>query len=491
MAKKTARKQKNDSQQLTLGLGLAPELAELIEQVNRPDHRAWLDQVQRIGGCSHPLHMRGSTRIIDKATGRVDREFSSRDAPDGIILVRCRNRRAAVCPSCARIYQGDLFQLVKAGLAGGKGVPESVSAHPRVFVTLTAPSFGAVHSSRDVGRRQVKRGGHRDGRGVCHPRRGPDCEHGRPTSCFARHADADPHVGTPLCAECYDYRAAVVWQANVGRLWERFCIYLSRHLARHSGISLPIVRKILRPSYVKVIEFQRRGLVHVHAVIRLDGRTDSSDIAAAPSWASAAVLREAVISAAGAVLIAQEAGDAGAWSLRWGPQVDVRDIGEHLERGESIAKVAAYVAKYASKGSEETGWNPQNWQETPRGRHAATMVHTAWALAEFPELDGLKLRRWGKELGYRGHVSSKSRQYSTTLGELRAARGTYRQQASAGTDAEQTVSSDVIVRSSWQLVGHGYNSGQALLASQVAGERESSRLAARDARADHAASEAT
>ena len=34
-------------------------------------------------------------------------------------------------------------------MAGGtKGVPESVSRHPRAFVTLTAPSFGPVHSRR-------------------------------------------------------------------------------------------------------------------------------------------------------------------------------------------------------------------------------------------------------------------------------------------------------------------------------------------------------
>ncbi|GAA3617089.1 plasmid replication initiator protein [Kineosporia mesophila] len=482
MAKKTARKQNSKSRQsgrqLTLGLGLAPELAELIEQVNRPDHRAWLDQVQRIGGCSHPLHMRGSTRIIDQTTGRVDREFSSRDAPNGVILVRCRNRRAAVCPSCARIYQGDLFQLVKAGLAGGKGVPESVAAHPRVFVTLTAPSFGAVHTSRPAGGTRIRRGDHRNGRGVCNPRRGPDCEHGRSISCFVRHAESDPHVGSPLCGECYDYRAAVVWQANVGRLWERFCIYLPRHLARHGAVPVALVREAVRLSYVKVIEFQRRGLVHLHAVIRLDGRTENpEDLTPAPGWATAPVLKEAVHSAANAVRIVQEAGADESWSMRWGIQVDVRDIGEHLDRGESIAKVAAYVAKYASKGSEDTGWNPETWGETPRGRHAATMIHTAWALAELPGLDDLKLRKWGKELGYRGHVSSKSRRYSTTLGQLRAARSAYQQQSSV--DSDQPVASDVLVRSSWQLVGHGYNRGQALLAAGVAQDAASNRQAAR------------
>jgi hypothetical protein len=35
-------------------------------------------------------------------------------------------------------------QLIRAGGAGGKSIPGSVAGHPRVFVTLTAPSFGAV-----------------------------------------------------------------------------------------------------------------------------------------------------------------------------------------------------------------------------------------------------------------------------------------------------------------------------------------------------------
>ncbi len=63
--------------------------------------------------------------------------------PDGAIYKACGNRRASVCPACARTYQYDAYQLLRAGLSGGKGVPETVATHPAVFVTLTAPSFGA------------------------------------------------------------------------------------------------------------------------------------------------------------------------------------------------------------------------------------------------------------------------------------------------------------------------------------------------------------
>ena len=46
-------------------------------------------------------------------------------------------------------------------MRGGKGVPESVAERPLVFLTLTAPSFGPVHSRR-VADGKVRR---------CRPRR--------------------------------------------------------------------------------------------------------------------------------------------------------------------------------------------------------------------------------------------------------------------------------------------------------------------------------
>ncbi len=64
------------------------------------------------------------------------------------LRVACKTRRASRCPACAETYRADTYQLVRAGLVGGKGVPSSVSMHPAAFVTLTAPSFGPVHSRR-------------------------------------------------------------------------------------------------------------------------------------------------------------------------------------------------------------------------------------------------------------------------------------------------------------------------------------------------------
>jgi Phage integrase family len=93
-------------------------------------------------------------------------------------------------------YRADTYQLIRAGLAGGKGVPESVAGHPCVFATFTAPSFGPVHARIISPDGQVQR---------CRPRRKHAiCPHGRSLSCPHRHRQADACLGQPLCPDCYD-----------------------------------------------------------------------------------------------------------------------------------------------------------------------------------------------------------------------------------------------------------------------------------------------
>ena len=107
-------------------------------------------------------------------------------------MTACGNRRETVCPACSQVYKRDARQLVRAGLTGGKGIPETVAAHPCVFATLTAPSFGPVHARRKRGKTVLP----------CRPRRDAQarrCPHGRDISCPHRHADDDPRLGRPMC----------------------------------------------------------------------------------------------------------------------------------------------------------------------------------------------------------------------------------------------------------------------------------------------------
>lgn len=70
---------------------------------------------------------------------------------------------------------------------------------------------------------------------------------------------------------CYDYTGAVLFNACAPELWRRFTIALRRALARRAGLTNKALAAQVRVSYAKVAEYQRRGVVHFHAIIRLDG----------------------------------------------------------------------------------------------------------------------------------------------------------------------------------------------------------------------------
>ena len=261
-----------------------PVLVEqIVRRAGRPDFDRWAEQVERCGHCSRPVRLRG---YIERADGS---SYSTDSEPDRVLLKRCGNRRASVCPSCSYEYAGDMWQLLYAGAAGGrKGVPESIRSHPLVFATLTAPGFGPVHGTRTG-----------SGSARCRPPRGKPalCAHGRPTWCTRVHGEDDPRLGEPLCADCYDYagHAAFNWWAP--ELWRRFTITLRRVLARRAGLTPAAFSRRCRLSFVKVAEFQRRAVVHFHALIRLDAAGEGYRLSDVPLGAGelADAVREAAL----------------------------------------------------------------------------------------------------------------------------------------------------------------------------------------------------
>jgi hypothetical protein len=291
-------------------------VATADDTISWGDFRTWERQLASSGTCTHPIRLHGRIEAIDKATGELAPIYDTRSEPGGVLHVACGNRRESVCPACSQVYKRDARQLVRAGLAGGKGIPESVTAHPCVFATLTAPSFGPVHSRRMRGRTVLP----------CRPRRDANarrCPHGHDISCPTRHVEDDPRLGRPLCGDCYDYDAAVLFNAYAGDLWRRFITYLPRQLARLTGVSLKAFGAAVRIRFVKVTEYQARGVVHFHAVIRVDANSETYQ--PPPAAYSAALLADAIVQAASAVTLT--AGPPGALvRLGFGPQTDARPI---------------------------------------------------------------------------------------------------------------------------------------------------------------------
>jgi hypothetical protein len=198
----------------------------------RPDaYDAWLEHAWPAAACTRPVRLRGTVSHVDPATGEVTAAVHTDDLPDRVIYKPCGHRRATACPGCAETYRRDAFQLLRAGLAGGKGIPGSVAAHPVVFATFTAPSFGPVHS-RPVRMHACAGKDHcRCKPEPCRARRDAGtCSHGRPLACFRRHSPDDPRLGQPLCPDCYDYNAHAVWNAAAGELWRRTKQDIERHL---------------------------------------------------------------------------------------------------------------------------------------------------------------------------------------------------------------------------------------------------------------------
>ncbi len=183
-------------------------LRDLIDLAQRPDFDRVEEQIRRVRGCTHPVNLVGQTTTLDADTHTILRSYSTADEPTGRLLTACGNRRASRCPSCSRLYAADTYHLVKAGLSGGKIVPETVREHPRVFATLTAPSFGPVHNRRTT-----------------------DAGEALPCRCGTVHTTDAPELGTPLIPATYDYSGAVLWNAHAGALWARFTTYLRRELA--------------------------------------------------------------------------------------------------------------------------------------------------------------------------------------------------------------------------------------------------------------------
>jgi len=407
--------------------------------------------------------------------------------PGGLLLTPCGNRRETVCPACSQVYKRDARQLVRAGLVGGKGVPETVASHPRVFATFTAPSFGPVHARRMRGKTVLP----------CRPRRdakGRRCPHGRDISCPVRHAEHDPRLGRALCSDCYDYTAAVLFNAHAGQLWRRFTTYLPRHLARQAGITQAQLHDLVRVRYVKVAEYQARGVVHFHAVIRLDaGPRAGENYLQPPLWFTADRLRQTIESAAAAVRVPVDTGANPSWPalvLRFGDQIDVKPIRHNDElpgtgRKLSVQAVGNYIAKYATKALDAPGLPDRplrfarDLADLRCHRHYKAMITTAWELGGghyIParlrgtayEICGgtlvparSRLCKWAHALGHGGHFLTKSRRYSTTFGQLRRDRQDHRraqrhpqgERDPWGRPLDDTV---VLVLHTWTYAGTGY-----------------------------------
>ena len=76
----------------------------------------WLHHISAAAACTRPVRLAGAMLTVEASTGRLLASVDTASMPDGLIYKPCGNRRASVCPACARVYQRDAYQLLRAGL---------------------------------------------------------------------------------------------------------------------------------------------------------------------------------------------------------------------------------------------------------------------------------------------------------------------------------------------------------------------------------------
>jgi hypothetical protein len=491
--------------------------------LRRDAYDAWLSHVWTAAACTRPVLLGGTVSYVDSATGEVTGTIRTDDLPDRVIYKPCGNRRATACPGCAETYRRDAFHLLRVGLSGGKGIPETVAGHPVAFATFTAPSFGPVHS-RPVRRHTCAGKQHCNCKPeTCRPRSNlGTCPHGRPLACWRRHSATDPRLGEPLCLDCYDYPAHVVWNAAAGELWRRTKQAAERYLAalaRHRGIPfVPVpcgtdkhgnVKYQLVPparlAHGKAAEYQARGAVHIHALARLDGidPADPAAIVPPPPGLTTADLEDAIRQAAADISFQTrphpDSPDGEGWLITWGDQLDVRPVNDRDSAAVTGLAVASYLAKYATKGTESTGHlsaritpDTISLYADPAGTHVQRLIAACWHVGHANgrmrgKVTYASLRHWAHMLGFGGHFLTKARHYSVTFTALRQARVTYRRHHDTGPDYTpldrqgelDTETAIVIVRLSY--AGTGWQTfGDVLLANTAADQARKRRETARE-----------
>ena len=450
----------------------SPAIDQAIRRASSPGHESWWQRCAAVGFCANPVQ-----------ASACDPDLGRRVA----VLIRCGNRRATICPSCSDLYAADTWQLVHAGTQGGHhGMPETTANRPQVFATLTAPSFGAVHTSS-------RRPGLADT--VCHSASSGKsrCPHGKSLWCNAIHASDDPEVGQPLCPDCYDYTGHVLFNWHAPELWRRFTIALRRAVAAHLH-RMGIDPDAVRVSFVKVAEYQRRAVVHYHTIIRLDPPdNDDSSTGASDAKVSAIELATLVRQAANQVRLpvtvdaaagtTATASESGARMLRFGTQIDTQPLNDTDDTGKPglARRVAAYLAKYTTKSVAEFGIaarriSPAVIAELDIPAHTRRILSALVNLATLPA--NTAMAAWLHTLGYRGHITSKSRRYSITMTALRAARHHWRINRAERPEHvdvqynsrhQQDRSSSACELSDWRIDGVGHrNDGERLLVHTAA-----------------------
>jgi hypothetical protein len=213
----------------------------------------------------------------------------------------------------------------------------------------------------------------------------------------------------------------VLWNAESSRLWNRTFEQIRRRVAVTLGVTFEDLSQHVRLNYLKVAEFQRRGLAHFHVVLRLDGPGES--FSPPPTDLTAQHLASIIESVVKDFDVTGPRG-----TVSWGRQFRVADAST-LNRDD--LRIAAYLAKYATKSADGSLDFARRFGSRSEilnlnaPAHLQQLALTSWDLARDPFVAKLNTRAHAHAFGFRGQLITKSRHYSTRFGDLRDARAAH------------------------------------------------------------------
>ncbi|WP_350352823.1 replication initiator [Microbacterium sp. A8/3-1] len=386
---------------------LTPDTLDgLIAAATSTEYETWWGRVRSSGYCAHPIHL---TRTQGGQTTTL--------------YARCENRRETACPACSDLYALDTWHIVTGGLT-----PDRMTDATALFLTLTAPSFGTVHTHRpDASRGKVP----------CHPGPPSLCTHGASSVCTTSHVPGDPLLGSPLCAACYDYETHALTTWWFPALWNRYVRTLRRLVTRHiPGATV---------SFVKVMEMQARLAPHYHAILRANSDTGTG-------IAGEALAALATLAASTTRLDIPTPG--GTTTLRFGTQTDTQPLPD----GKDTRRVAGYLAKYVTKTITATPLPARIPAASigllPVGEHHKQIMRTLARLATALPNEYADMADRLATLGWRGHTTTKSRTFSTTMTAQKQHRAAWRAAHAAPGDAPEHDETEGAAEWEYQRAGH-------------------------------------
>lgn len=387
---------------------LAPTVTEILGQVS--------DELLA-SNCSAPLRLESGVREV---------------------LVRCGSRSRERCPACAARYARDEYMVATSGIKliglSSEGVtvsPVSDFSGAFFFLTLTLPSFGAVHSL-----------------GACR--------------CGTSHADGSFLVGVPLSSASYDYLGHAVSNIFAPRLFNETIKALRYYLP--AGYSFELYG---------VPEYQKRGAIHIHVLLRFNAPPPAQFVASIPAICAGVsvdpdpardfvLAREAVrASYVGRIDSATrfdvETGEIFTEFLPfsddvievlemaeslprvvWGSQIDLKKVGADLTEAEA-EKVLGYAMKTLSYTTKTVG-DSYGGYVSAFEKKISGIAHLLRqnSLTALKPLKRVSLFSAGKLFGYKGNLRFKSRGWSLlqnlTHSSLRAERAAYHRGATDDPD---------------------------------------------------------